>query len=170
MLTNDFNSSIDHWIVWLQEASFNTLCIKPKAAAWSMGQLYLHLINDTCYYIEQIKICLDTNDNKQKEAKPFARQLFLNNGFPDELIKEAPSNALIPQPESKEQLMQAMTWIKIEMNHLAEQIAKSHFTGKTRHPGLGYFNAAEWFRFAEIHLRHHFRQKKRLDAFLKTRY
>jgi hypothetical protein len=41
-------------------------------------------------------------------------------------------------------------------------------TGKSRHPGLGYFNAGEWLRFIEMHMRHHLRQKERIDAFLKT--
>ena len=168
MLANNFNNTIDHWIVSLRETSFHKLCFKPNAAAWSMGQLYLHLINDTAYYIEQIKICLDTNDNTQKDATPFARQLFMNNDFSDELIEGGPSNALIPQPESKEQLMKKLTQIKIEMNHLAKLLEKSHFKGKTKRRGLGYFSAAEWFRFAEIHLRHHFRQKKRLDDFFET--
>ncbi|HEV9036934.1 MAG TPA: hypothetical protein VGQ51_09945 [Puia sp.] len=39
-------------------------------------------------------------------------------------------------------------------------------TGKTRHPGLHYFNSLEWLQFAEMHMRHHFRQKKRIDACL----
>jgi hypothetical protein len=38
--------------------------------------------------------------------------------------------------------------------------------GKAGHPGLGYFSAAEWLQFAEMHLRHHFRQKERLDVAL----
>jgi hypothetical protein len=38
--------------------------------------------------------------------------------------------------------------------------------GKTRHPGLLYFSAPEWLQFAEMHLRHHFLQKQRIDAFL----
>jgi hypothetical protein len=35
--------------------------------------------------------------------------------------------------------------------------------GKTRHPGLLFFSALEWLRFTEMHMRHHFRQKKRID-------
>jgi hypothetical protein len=43
-------------------------------------------------------------------------------------------------------------------------------TGKTRHPGLLYFSALEWLRFAEMHMRHHFRQKKRIDEALFQKY
>ena len=41
------------------------------------------------------------------------------------------------------------------------------YKGKTKHPGLGYFSAEEWLQFAEMHFRHHLRQKKRIDEFLK---
>jgi hypothetical protein len=53
------------------------------------------------------------------------------------------------------------------MRELARQIPASPFKGRTRHPGLGYFDAAEWFRFAGMHFRHHARQKKRIDEFLQ---
>jgi hypothetical protein len=40
--------------------------------------------------------------------------------------------------------------------------------GKTKYPGLNYFTAKEWLQFAGIHLRHHLKQKKRIDDFLKN--
>jgi hypothetical protein len=48
-------------------------------------------------------------------------------------------------------------------------ILKSPFHGKTKHPGLGFFNANEWLQFAEMHLRHHLKQKERIEEFLKIR-
>jgi len=53
------------------------------------------------------------------------------------------------------------------MNALAALIPASDFKGKTKHPGLLYFNAGEWLQFATIHLRHHLRQKKRIDTLLQ---
>lgn len=55
------------------------------------------------------------------------------------------------------------------MNNVEMLISKSPFKGKTKHPGLDYFSAIEWLQFAEMHLRHHLRQKKRIDHFLKIR-
>jgi len=51
------------------------------------------------------------------------------------------------------------------MKQAALLISKSNHKGKTKHPGLNYFSADEWFRFAEMHFRHHERQKKRIDDF-----
>jgi hypothetical protein len=46
----------------LEPYNFTQLCAKPSAAAWSLEQLYMHLISDTNFYIEQIKICVSAND------------------------------------------------------------------------------------------------------------
>jgi len=58
--------------------------------------------------------------------------------------------------------------VKAEMNRAAILISKSSFKGKTKHPGLHYFSATEWLQFAEMHFRHHLRQKKRIEDFLKV--
>jgi len=167
MLIDDFNHTIDTWIKALDEYDFNQLCAKPSSTSWSLGQMYMHLIEDTSYYIEQIKICLSNNDNATAEALPNARAMFANNSFPDEIIEGAPSNQSIPQPKSKEQLLYCLQNIKTEMNTLATFINQNLFKGKTKHPGLGYFSANEWLQFADMHFRHHLRQKKRINDFLK---
>lgn len=167
MLVEDFNHTIDIWIKELEQYDFIRLCTKPSPGSWSLGQVYMHLIDDTTYYIEQIKICISANDNVMEEASPAAKAMFLNNNFPDEVIEGPPSNFCMPQPGSKEQLVSRLTNLKDEMNNAAILISRSSFKGKTKHPGLNYFSADEWLQFAEMHLRHHLRQKKRIDDFFK---
>ena len=167
MLTDDFNHIIDHWIAQLDQYSFDQLCSKPSPNKWSLGQLYLHLLADTNYYIGQMEICVLSNDNAGGEAAPEARVMLLNNDFPDEVLEGSPNNALIPQPGSKEQLGNELVRLRADMNSMAERVSKSAFKGKTKHPGLGYFNADEWLQLAEMHFRHHLRQKRRIDEFLK---
>jgi len=168
MLLENFNHTLDTWIKALEQYDFTHLCTKPAPDSWSMGQVYMHLIEDTNYYIEQIKICMSNNDHAMDQASPTAKTMFLNNDFPDEIIEGAPSNSSIPQPVSKEQLVGSLMNLKDEINHVGVLILNSPFRGKTKHPGLNYFGADEWFRFAEMHFRHHVRQKKRIDDFLKA--
>ena len=170
MLIEDFNNTIDFWLDELNRYTYSSLCTKPSSNSWSIGQLYLHLINDTRYYLEQINICLSNNDNKNEEASSVGKQLFLNNAFPDEIIEGAPSNAFIPQPDNKEQLRNGLIDLKDEINKAGLLISSSTYKGKTKHPGLNYFNANEWLQFGEMHFRHHLRQKKRIDDFLKSNY
>lgn len=167
MLIKDFNNTIDLWIKALDQYDFRQLCTKPSADGWSLGQVYVHLIDDTNYYIEQVKLCIATNEHSLEEASPTAKVMFLNNDFPDMAIEGAPSNSTMPQPESKAQLITHLTDIKNEINLLLELLEKSPAKGKTKHPGLHYFNAPEWLQFAEMHFRHHLRQKKRIDHFLE---
>ena len=167
MLIEDFNHTIDFWIKELEQYDFIRLCAKPSPNSWSLGQVYIHLIDNTGWFIEQVKICASTNDNAIEEASPAAKKMFLNNDFPDEIMEGPPSNEDTPQPESKEQLMNCLMNLKDEIKNIGILISESPFKGKTKHPGLNYFNAIEWFRFAEMHFRHHLRQKQRIDEFLK---
>ncbi len=164
---SDFNHTIDLWIEELDRYNFDQLCIKPSPKSWSLGQVYMHLVYDTTYYLEQINICISTNENSTEEASPEAKAMFLNNEFPDAVLEGAPTNFLIPQPGSKQELENSFRNLKDKINKIWMLISTSRFKGKSKHPGLNYFNAYEWFQFAEMHFRHHLRQKKRIDEFLK---
>ncbi len=167
MLNNNFTASLNYWINELDQYNFRQLCSKSSAYSWSLGQLYMHLIEQTNYYLEQIKICVATNDNANEEASAVAAIMFLDNEFPDKIIEGPPSNKYTPQPVSKEQLMRRLITLIQEMDEAGILISESAFKGKTKHPGLDYFNAGEWFQFAEMHFRHHESQKQRIDDFLK---
>ena len=163
----NFNNTIDTWIEALSKYEFTTLCMKPSPRHWSLGQVYVHLIENTAYFIEQAKVCTIVNDNAAEESSPAAKAMFQNNCFPDLLLEGPPENALTPQPESKAQLMNGLIRIKADVRMLDAITTTSQFKGKTKHPGLNYFSASEWIQFAEMHLRHHLRQKERIDQFLK---
>ena len=167
-LIEDFKHTTDIWIQALAQYNFAQLYIKPSPESWSLGQVYMHLIDNTDYFIKQIKICLSTNDHAMEEASDGAKAMFLQNCFPDEMLDGPPSNTHTPQPDSKERLMVDLMNLKDEITGVEILISNSACKGKTKHPGLQFFNANEWLQFAEMHLRHHLRQKKRIDSFLKT--
>ena len=166
MLIEDFNHGLDVWIKELEGYDFVQLCTRPTLTSWSLGQVYMHLISDTKYYIEQIKICIVTDDHANDKASPEAKTMFLNNDFPDVAIEGAPTNAYIAQPTSKEQLINDLFKLRMEMIEVSVKISVGPINGKAKHLGLGYFSANEWLQFAEMHLRHHLRQKKRINRIL----
>lgn len=168
LLLDDLNRTIDFWATHLEQYSFTQLSAKPSRESWSLGQVYMHLIENAYYYFEQIKTCVSTNANADKEASSVAKKMLLANEFPDELIEGPPENADTPQPLNKEQLVQHIKKIKDEIIHIDKLISSSRYKGKTKHPGLYYFSAAEWLQFTDMHFRHHLRQKSRLDDFLKA--
>ena len=161
--------AIDIWIESIENYNLLQLCSKPSPHEWSVGQVYMHLIADTNFYIKQIKTCLSVIDNTDQQASPFAQTLFRENRFPCEQIAGDPSHSGMPQPNSKEQLTVELLKIKRALTELNTLVGESLLKGKTQHPGLGYFSGEEWLLFAEIHFQHHLRQKDRIDEFLTAK-
>ena len=161
-----FNYTLHSWIEEVERSNFARLCAKPSPAGWSLGQVSMHLIEATTFYLEQAEICLSSDNNGFEQMSPEAEVMFSNNAFPDELIEGPPSNADTQQPQSKEALINDLLALKEKVNRVATLISVSDSNGKTKHPGLKYFNAVQWFQFAEMHFRHHLKQKERIEALL----
>ncbi|MDQ3015425.1 MAG: DinB family protein [Bacteroidota bacterium] len=162
-----FNATLDLWINELNNYDFETLCRKPSISGWSLGHVYMHLIENSQFCIEQINKCIQINEHADMEASPHGKEMLSHNEFPDETIEGPPTNLLTPQPSGKEEVLESLQQIRSEINALANQPELNNSIGKSKHPGLSYLNAREWLQFAQMHLRHHLRQKKRIDAFLK---
>src|SRR5258706_9011369 len=163
----DVYQALAIWMKELERYDFTQLLAKPSPTSWSLGQLYIHLIQSTRFFIKQARISSSNNDNSNEDSFAGAKTMFRNNEFPDTLLEDPPSNAVTPQPPSKEKLITELIRLKEEIKEAEALASVSQFSGKTRHFGLGFFTSVEWIQFSEMHLRHHLRQKKRLDDFLK---
>jgi len=167
MINNSLHQIIDIWISELDHYDFEQLKAKPAENSWSLGQMYMHLIGATKHFLQQAGISLKTNENEHEKMTERAEPMFKNNQFPDAILEGPESNAYTPQPHTKEAIIESLKELQKEIYSLEELLAKNAMKGKTKHPGLGFFNGREWVRFAEMHFRHHLRQKKRIDLFLK---
>jgi len=164
MLIDDINTTIDIWINDLQHYSIQELKTRPDPKDWSLGQVYMHLIEETNFYLEQMESCLKYNDHALEQMDDRGKVMFANNSFPYQRIKGDPFiSERVPQPENKEQLQKDMIQLKHEINDMGNRVITSEAVGKTAHPGHGYFSAVEWLQYAEMHMRHHLNQKKRLE-------
>ncbi|MCF3110421.1 DinB family protein [Niabella sp. CC-SYL272] len=163
-LLSGFNSSIELWTGYLNAYTLQQLQQRPAPGSWSLGQVYRHLINDTMFYIEQMETAPATNEHVTAQMTPAAAAIFAVNAFPDRQLENPFNDIHLPQPTSREQLFQQLAAIKEKVNLLFANAG--HKGGKTLHPGFQYFSAAEWLQFADMHLRHHLRQKERIDAML----
>jgi len=164
-ILTDFTTTIRQWIAWLDNYSLAKLTQQPQPNSWSLGQVYVHIIGDTSYYIGQVKIALQDRDNLDKQMHDDARVMLANNSFPDRQL-QTPSDADLPQPVSKEELQAGLSALLQEVDTIMATGQFLPATGKAPHPGFGYLSALEWLQLAAMHLRHHFRQKARIDAVL----
>lgn len=158
-----FNATIDQWISWLDDYTLEMLHRKPQPGSWSLGQVYMHIADDTKYFIERMRTALQDEANSDKDMHEDGKAIFRNNGFPDMILEGPATDASVRQPHSKEELLQRLSATKAEANGLCSVFDLSASKGKAEHPGLWFFSAVEWLQFAEMHMRHHFRQKKRID-------
>lgn len=162
-LLAQFNKTIDIWIHHLNDYTLEMLCSRPGEKSWSLGQVYLHIIADTTWFVEQMQDCLLlSNANSEQEMHEYAKVIFANNAFPDASLENPFNDPDSRQPLNKEELLQGLTDIKQEVNALYA-IDHPQANGKTEHPGFHFFNSMEWLQFAEMHMRHHLRQKQRID-------
>ncbi len=166
MIIDEVNRSVDFWINALNNYSFEMLFLKPSPDSWSIGQMYQHLLNDTLFYLDQAELALADKYNQTKDTTVDGRKMLDENAFPDIRLEGHPSNASIPQPVSKQYIFDSMIELKGRLNEMAVKIEASAVQGKSQHPGLGYFTAKEWLQFAGMHLRHHMKQKERIDEFI----
>ncbi len=165
-MIDQLNITIDSWIIALDRYSFVELCTQPSLSSWSIGQLYLHLIGDTGFYIEQIEKCLQSVENVDEQPNENGTAMLAANAFPDIKIVGHPSNADIPQPANIGHVKTDLLAIRKTLNELYLLSARQSAQGKSKHPGLGYLSASQWLQFTDMHFRHHLRQKERIDNFL----
>jgi DinB superfamily len=163
---------------WLKTAAFYEselpkysaadFCKKQSEEAWSIGQMYQHLVKGTMvFHAKFAEDALATTENSSEGKTMPGKISYLIGGFPPIKIKVPASDEYTPpQPKSKEAVMEDFINLKIQLKDLAEKIDASNSKGKTKHPGFGYLTALEWFQMIEMHFKHHLRQKKRLDTLL----
>ncbi|MEQ9102197.1 MAG: DinB family protein [Imperialibacter sp.] len=167
MKTDSFIKTINYWLDELNRYEFEQMLEKPQPEKWSLGQVYMHLIDATGFFLSQVEACLQTNDHAEGEMSEVAKAMFANDEFPDKMIEGPPSNAATPQPASKEEIVREFE--KLKERILALGHSNSTKKGKTKHPGHQYFNADEWLQYAHMHFRHHERQKGRIESSLEAK-
>lgn len=164
-----FETVLSTWEQSLDNFSEADFARQPAADAWSIGQVYQHLIGSAQrYHLKQMEVCMASDDNARASKTMPGRITYLLGGMPPSRIKVPPSPQYTPpQPESIAQIREMIPVLREKMTAAAAQLSLPHGKGKTAHPALGYLNALEWFSLVEMHFRHHLRQKKRIEQFLK---
>jgi hypothetical protein len=165
-----FNAVLDSWEKALSDYSETDFLKKPADDAWSIGQVYVHLIGATNYFhLKQVEECLKNVENAGQSKTMPGRIIYFTGSIPPIKVKVPPSTEYTPpQPKDIASVRASLIALRPKMADMAAVLTnKQGKTGKTAHPAFGFLDAFEWFQMVEIHFRHHLRQKVRLDKFLK---
>jgi hypothetical protein len=157
---------------WLKDIELYTdeqFLRKPADDQWSIGQVYIHLINSVLnFHLKQIEICAAGRGTVIKGGKKVPGVISYTFGaLPPVRIKVPPSPAYTPQqPNSKEEVKEKLKNVIRSVKDIQSEVLKASQEQKTEHPGLGYLNAQEWYLLIPMHYHHHRRQQARLHKFL----
>ncbi len=164
-----FNKNLSVWEMDLQNYSEEQLRQQPAAESWSIGQVYAHLTEGTLrFHLKQVNNCLSSLAGQGKSKTFPGRMAYWLGQFPPIRIKVPASPEYTPvQPAGITQIRERLDVLKEEMTKTATRLQSVRESGKTKHPAFGYLDAREWYQLIDMHFRHHLRQKKRLDQFLK---
>lgn len=168
-ILNSFETTVERYVAELNLLSMDELLEKENEEEWSIGQMYMHLIQSALFMqLRNIDHCLTNNEHTvhSDEVKTeLGSQVFEAEQFPPVRVKVPASPQYTPlQPESKEQLAQGLQQVVERMRATASVLVpeKAVTGSKVLHPRLGALNAREWFHLIEMHYKHHFLQLDRL--------
>ncbi len=165
-LFQQFEEEWTHWKHALEGYTDEQLIQLTEASGWTIGQVYDHLIMTT-YDLSRdwIPECLATFEETGHLAKTAAgTALFLIGRFPPIRAKFAgPAPA---QPQNKAEIETRFDELLESMRSTRDLLNQATQSGKKKHFAFGYLDGWQWYQFITMHLRHHRRQKKRIEGAL----
>lgn len=164
-----FEYIADRWIDNTDRYSEEQFLRKPDDLQWSVGQVYVHLIQSTNqFHLRQIHQCVSQQGIVMRGGKKLPGVIaFMMGMFPPVRIHVPPSPSYTPvQPINKHDVIRQLQELKKSVKAALPEVEKASPRCKTEHPALGYLNAREWFQLIPMHFHHHRRQQSRLNTFL----
>ncbi len=172
-ILQQFEQEVDQYIQALEPYSIEQLTLQPNAEEWSLGQMYNHLIQSAQrMHLANIDACLERQqageDITEVNYKTHAGEAILDMGsFPPIRVQVPASPMYTPtQPHSKAELLEGLEQVRSHMQRIEPLLATMNPQYTVAHPRFGHLNANEWFAIIDMHYRHHWLQKQRLDQFL----
>ena len=136
----------------------------PADGVWSLAQMYDHVIVVADEYLDEAEACAAAEPVQGRGKTEFGEKLFREGGFPPVKIR-LPDEMNQPPDNSgtSASLLERLVQLERSMRELGEKLDKIQPDLKTEHVGFGWLSAMEWHELAEMHFRHHLRQKGELE-------
>lgn len=160
---------VEHYSESLKGYELADFKYKKGNDIWSLCQLYDHLcISNAFFFMANTVRCLEERKGQlggQLEIQ--GAWVLKHNSMSDGRFK-GPSGSEQPceGKDPREHYGSMLTEQLGQLNEIAARLEVGFNENyKCRHGRFGWMNALEWFQLLEIHLRHHLRQQKELEAF-----
>lgn len=156
----DISANYQHFLREVSEGQFQET---PPIGGWSYSEVYSHIFDISILTLKEVDNCIK-GEGKIKSTAFIVKVILFFGSFPPNAKYKVPK-ALVGR-ERKITKEAAAAFIQKFLEQLDIVYSQLHLADpalKTRHPRLGYLNASQWFRFMEIHLKHHLKQLKRIE-------
>ncbi|WP_047153946.1 DinB family protein [Aneurinibacillus tyrosinisolvens] len=168
-----FEETANKYLQELESLDMEQLTHKPDEDEWSLGQMYMHLINSALYMqLRNVEACTrqeTDNVTEAAEKTPAGKAVFAQSSFPPIRIQVPPSKEYTPlQPENKEQISEGLKQVIHRMREIEPGLDEASPVHTVPHPRFGALNAKEWYSLVEMHYHHHLLQMARLKEFLQV--
>ncbi|MGG4046207.1 DinB family protein [Paenibacillus favisporus] len=165
----DLETSVERYLIELENFDMEQLLIKTNEEEWSIGQMYMHLIQTAQFmHLQHVDSCLAGNGTALVTAEDkteIGRKVYELGSFPPVRVRVPASPQYTPQqPESKEQIIEGLRSVVERMKRTEPALSQEPEQYKIPHPRFGPLSAKEWFLLVEMHYRHHFMQLERLKG------
>lgn len=135
----------------------------PPSGSWSFSEVYFHIFDASILALQTIEDCIKGNGKRKPTAFVVKMILFFGSLPPGKKYQAPKRLAERLKKISKTEASELIDQFILQLDDELGNIKKADRSIKTLHPGMGYLNACQWLRFAEIHLKHHFKQLKRIE-------
>jgi hypothetical protein len=167
-----YEAHTQHWLENLNEYTEENFIRKPTANEWSISQVYSHIAEVTDKCVSNALLCAQNKGETGHAGIGPAIFSWMGSFPPVKMkIKKIPEGMeTIYQPKEidKQEAKNMLEAVLEKMKSAMEKIKSADRNQRIEHWAGGWFNALQWFQSAEMHIRHHLRQKRRIDSFLKT--
>lgn len=150
----------------LDQYTIEQLRSNSTEKAWSIGQVYTHVIDVANEYMGYVASCA-ADIREVREGKTEAgEEAFANLVWPDVRVKlEEPADAT-PNPSDKAELVAGLKGVLEKLHAWEDRLDSINPAYRRQHGWFGWLNAREWFEMVGMHGKHHLRQIARLEQLL----
>jgi len=159
------NAIFDNYRAQIDSIPYEQFDQTPPHGGWSYAEVYSHIMQATMASTIALERCTHPSDkpNTGKENL-MGKLVLLFAKFPPVKIKEPQSvSAKMPALKiSKEEARNFIIKCRKRMDEMVPLTNDKVAIRRVKHPRLGMFTAAQWFKFIRIHLAHHLKQLDRV--------
>ena len=162
---NRLNAILDNYRAQIDSIPDDQFAQTPPHGGWSYAEVYSHIMQATMASTIALERCTHPSDKPNNGKVTLMGKLVLFFAkFPPIKIKEPQSvSSKMPALKiSKEEARNLIIKCRKRLDEMVPLTDEKVAIRRVKHPRLGMFTAANWFKFIRIHLAHHIKQLARI--------